>query len=239
MWNVFRNYFPNQYPWLFHFYWIALFWPCKTSGKTPPNWAKLGMKKPQMNFNTFPNPFFSVFEDFTRYNIWGVSRSSSASWLNACVGWSKWFLHLSPEQSLASIRAASGGASATEWEWNRPDCVGREALARDQVPLKPPLILQCAAELFYSPTQGQTPAWPPSSGWKLSWRDRPSKWWGAPLPSASSIEQGERGDWCRSEEPVRRWRLHVVSLIFLLPAGKKKNAHSALIFAGKFKQTFV
>lgn len=62
-------------------------------------------------------------------------------------------LHLSPEQSLASISAASGGASATEWEQNGPDCEGREALARDQMHPKPPLILQCAAELGYSPTR--------------------------------------------------------------------------------------
>ncbi|TNN85129.1 hypothetical protein EYF80_004479 [Liparis tanakae] len=55
------------------------------------------------------------------------------------------------KNSRASIRAASRGASATEWEQNRPDCVGREALARDQVHLKPPLILQWAAEPLYSP----------------------------------------------------------------------------------------
>ncbi|KAM8900310.1 uncharacterized protein AB9W97_010288 [Spinachia spinachia] len=56
----------------------------------------------------------------------------------------------SPPKSLASIRAASGDASATEWEQNRPDCVGREALARDQVHLKPSSHppMGCRAALF-------------------------------------------------------------------------------------------
>lgn len=61
---------------------------------------------------------------------------------------------LSPEQSLASVSAASGGASAAEWEQNGPDCVvgeGRGALARDHVHPKPPLILGCSP----------TPAWIP------------------------------------------------------------------------------
>lgn len=99
--------------------------------------------------SAYPKPF--ELSECNGRDIWGVSSSSSASWLNACVGRSEWSLHLSPEQSLASIRAASGGASATEWEQNRPDCVRREALARDQLHLKPPLILQCAVELLYCP----------------------------------------------------------------------------------------
>lgn len=68
--------------------------------------------------------------------------------------WAEPLPRLSPEQSLASISAASGGASAAEWEQNGPDCgggVGGGALARDHAHPKPPLILDC------SPTPAQIP----------------------------------------------------------------------------------
>lgn len=143
-----------------------------------------------------------------------MSSSSSASWLNACVGRSEWSLHLSPEQSLASIRAASGGASATEWEQNRPDCVGREALARDQVHLKPPLILQCTVELLYSPNTTPNTCLDPIVRLKALL----SAWAVQMVRHSAFISKlcwaGEMGDWCESEKVLRRWRLHVVNLIF-------------------------
>lgn len=158
-----------------------------------------------------------------------MSSSSSASWLNACVGRGEWFLHLSPEQSLASIRAASGGASATEWEQNRPDCVGREALARDQVHLKPPLILQCAVELLYSPTQRQTPAWPHRQ--TRGCVNGP----GHANDKASSTEQGRerplRSVW--SFEKTKMWPVWFCSL----QASVKKKRCSTLFC--KLKHTFV
>lgn len=145
------------------------------------------MRWPLMSF-TYPKPF--ELSECNGRDIWAVSSSSTASWLNACVGRSEWSLHLSPEQSLASIRAASGGASATEWEQNRPDCVRREALARDQVHLKPPLILQCAVELLYSPNTTPNTCLARLLDWEHHYWRGPSKWWGTLLLS-SSIEHGE------------------------------------------------
>lgn len=161
-------------------------------------------------------------ENFTRSVIWGVSSSSSASRLNACVGRNGWFLHLSPEQSLASVSAARGGASAPVWEPNRPDCVGRENLACDQVHLKPPLILQCSAELFYSPAQRQTPAWLPLLSRRALLTDQAIQMTRSSASSASAVEQVEPGDWFQPEKLLRR--RHEVSLVFCLLLGKIQAA---------------
>lgn len=119
-------------------------------------------------------------------------RQQSCILIKHCCGLEQMYLCIC-HRSLVSVSAAGGGASADEREQNRPDCVGREASARDQVHLKPPLILQCAVELLYSlRTSGKHLLGLIVSRREPCYRQRPSKRCGAALSSVSGNEQGRQ-----------------------------------------------